>query len=605
MGEEQRVNGPVAEILSPAPWAVHVLDPLNSSAPILHSLSEIHNFELRWFKSAEEIQKAKPWHDNSQIVYLLSDKSPQVNSLELAYQIAEATGDRSPVWLLTESLNPNFREVSRMAGVVGWLSTPLNPEVFADCLSLVRSGALWKPPRGNTIQFKPKIGILNMDWNGSELMLQGVLDEKAEFTQLPDIIPKGIVTVRCNWKGLLTLNLEGLKIWKEFASSDVATHLEFTFEESPRMMQEFWDSMPTVFGPNVTMEPPIPTPYETLKDHQSKTLDENIKLLLSKGRRPIGPEELSPQTLNRMYLGMLTTISRYALSELYLTQEAVLDLCSRMISRCSSIARGLPLTDITRTFELPGRMPLIASILALYEPLLRTLVGVLQLLEAAGNQETPPNEPTQLQRWLTNATASGSQAQPWQEPQFAPLKAALDAKMKPDDLIGVILQLVHTAIESNLSTIDSTGVAAFKLAKFEGPSPQTLANLSSQLRRASITDENIQRFRHECLLDWVHPINSKAMAADASKLILGTAQEARKIGQVLDTHDTLQQIFDHRKLELERLVRGASQEEIQEHLRMQAVTVLEKKVIGLYFKELAGLADESTQLSGLQMFSEN
>jgi hypothetical protein len=65
----------------------------------------------------------------------------------------------------------------------------------------------------------------------------------------------------------------------------------------------------------------------------------------------------------------------------------------------------------------------------------------------------------------------------------------------------------------------------------------------------------------------------------------------------------LQQIFDHRKLELERLVRGASQEEIQEHLKMQAVTVLEKKVIGLYFKALAGLADESTQISGLQMFS--
>jgi hypothetical protein len=603
MSKEQRGNGPVPEVLSPAPWAVNVLDPLNTSAPVLHSLSEMHHFELRWFKTAEEIQRAKPWQDSTQMLYLLSDKSPQVNSLELAYQIAEATGDRSPIWLLTESLNPNFRELSRMAGVVGWLSTPLSPEVFTDCLNLARNGELWRPPRGNTIQFKPKVGLLNMDWNGSELLLQGVLDEKAEFTQLPDIIPKGLLIVRCNWKGLLTLNLEGLKIWKEFSSSDAANRLKFTFENSPRMMQEFWDSMPSVFGPNVTMEPPTPTHYETLKDHQSRTLDEDIKLLLSKGRQAINANELSTQTLNRMYLGMLTTISRYALSELYLTQEAVLDLCSRMISRCSSITRGLPLTDITRTFELPGRMPLIASILALYEPLLRTLVGVLQLLEAAGSQENPTHEPTQLESWLEHATAAGSQALPWQQAQFLPLKAALDSKLGPDTLISVILQLVHTAIESNLSTIDSTGVAAFKLAKFEGPSPQTLANLSSQLRRASITDENIQRFRHECLLDWVHPLNSKAMATEASKLILGTAQEARKIGQVLDTHDTLQQIFDHRKLELERLLRGASQEEIQEHLKKQAVTVLEKKVIGLYFKELAGLADESTQLSGLQIFS--
>ena len=93
--------------------------------------------------------------------------------------------------------------------------------------------------------------------------------------------------------------------------------------------------------------------------------------------------------------------------------------------------------------------------------------------------------------------------------------------------------------------------------------------------------------------------------ADAAAACYRTAQEAREIGRVLDTHDTVQQIFDHRKLELERLVRGAPKEEIQEHLRKQAVTVLEKKVIGLYFNALAGLADEATQISGLQMFSQS
>ena len=60
-------------------------------------------------------------------------------------------------------------------------------------------------------------------------------------------------------------------------------------------------------------------------------------------------------------------------------------------------------------------------------------------------------------------------------------------------------------------------VSAFKLAKFEGPSPQILANLSSQLRRAVISEENIQRFRHECILTWTSPVNPKALAADASK----------------------------------------------------------------------------------------
>ena len=64
------------------------------------------------------------------------------------------------------------------------------------------------------------------------------------------------------------------------------------------------------------------------------------------------------------------------------------------------------------------------------------------------------------------------------------------------------------------------------------------------------------------------------------KLLLGTAQEAREIGRVLDTHDTLQQIFDHRKLELERLVRGAPKEEIQEHLKSKLSQCLRRKSLG-------------------------
>jgi len=583
---------------------VYILDPLDTSAPILHELSNTHNFEVRWFKTAQEIQKAQPWKGNPQAIYLLSDKCPKVSSLEIVYEIAEISEDTSPIWLLTDSLNANFREVSKLAGVVGWLSTPLKPKVFTSCLELVQNRELWRPPRGDTIRFNPKVGTLNMNWNGEELMIDGVMDEKAEFTRIPDIIPKGLKTVQCNWSGVLTLNIEGLKVWQEFVTSDTGKVFQFVFEKAPRMMREYWDSMPSAFGNNVTLTKPQPADSKAHNFNQDRTVEDNIRILLTEGRRPVISPNDSVCTLHEMYLGMLTTISRYALSELYLTQEAVLDLCSRMIARCSAVGRALPLTDITRTFDLPGRMPLIASMLALYEPLLRTLVGTIELLEAASaNPLQGSKDKSQLEEWVNNACESNVTALPWQLKQLDPLKTAVKSNLNGDSLLSIVFQLIHTAITNNLSTIDATGVAAFKLAKFEGPSPQMLANLSSQLRRATIPDENLQSFRHECVLDWSSPNNPKAMAAEASKLLLGTAQEARRIGLVLDTHDTLQQIFDHRKLELERLIRGASKEEIQEHLKKQAVTVLEKKVIGLYFNELSGLADETTQLSGLQMFS--
>ncbi len=584
---------------------VHIVDPMDTSAPILHQLSENHHFQVRWFRTAEELKAACPWAENSKILYILSDKSPQVTSLELVYTIAEQTNSESPIWILTDSLNPNFREVSKLAGVVGWLSTPIKEKVLVDCLEHHRHDTLWKPAIESNQHFRPKIGQLNLSWTGSELVLSGVVDEKSDFSRIPSIIPKNTSTVRCNWENVLTMNVEGLKIWTDFVESEETKELEFVFFNPPRMMREFWESMRTSFGPNVTLESSTKADQTALPPKSNASLEEQIQALLTEDTHLEIPDQTTA-SLNHLYLGMLTTICRYALSEIYLTREAVLDLSSRIIARCSSVTKALPYTDITRTFDLPTRMPLIASMLALYEPLLRTLIGILELLEAAAETAQEPDvSPSRLEQWLKLASESEVTALPWQLDQLLPLESALKADLPRDNVISTIFQLVHTAIEANLSTIDATGVAAFKLAKFEGPSPQVLANLSSQLRRAVISEENIQRFRHECILTWSSPVNPKALAADASKLLLGTAQEAREIGRVLDTHDTLQQIFDHRKLELERLVRGAPKEEIQEHLKKQAVTVLEKKVIGLYFIALAGLADEASQLSGLQMFSQS
>ncbi len=606
MGQKDQESGtehsqePVELVLE-----VHIVDPMDTSAPLLHELSESHRFQVRWFRTAEQLETASPWDENKHIIYILSDKSPQVTSLELVYTIAEETDSQSPVWILTDGLNPNFREVSKLAGVVGWLSTPIKEKVLIDCLEHHRNNTLWQPAPESNQHFRPKIGQLNLSWTGSELILSGVVDEKSDFSRIPSIIPKNTSTVRCNWENVLTMNVEGLKTWTSFAESEESKDLHFVFFNPPRMMREFWESMASAFGPNVSFETPKTKFHDELPPKSDGSLEEQVQALLTEDMHLAIPDQATA-SLNQLYLGMLTTICRYALSEIYLTREAVLDLSSRIIARCSSVTKALPYTDITRTFDLPQRMPLIASMLALYEPLLRTLVGILELLEAAAQTTQEPDvSPSRLEQWLQIASKSEVTALPWQLDQLLPLENALKVELPNDNVISTVFELVHTSIEGNLSTIDATGVAAFKLAKFEGPSPQILANLSSQLRRAVISEENIQRFRHECILTWTSPVNPRALAADASKLLLGTAQEAREIGRVLDTHDTLQQIFDHRKLELERLVRGAPKEEIQEHLRKQAVTVLEKKVIGLYFIALAGLADEATQISGLQMFSQS
>ena len=52
-GLNTKPNGDVLE--------VHIVDPVDTSAPILQELSESLNFRVRWFKSAQELEIASPW----------------------------------------------------------------------------------------------------------------------------------------------------------------------------------------------------------------------------------------------------------------------------------------------------------------------------------------------------------------------------------------------------------------------------------------------------------------------------------------------------------------------------------------------------------------
>ena len=149
------------------------------------------------------------------------------------------------------------------------------------------------------------------------------------------------------------MNLEGLKIWHTFAESEACQTLEFLFVNSPRMMQEFWESMPSSFGSKVKLESPDHNLEDALVTISQLPLEQQVQALLTENLNIAIPDQ-NTASLNQLYLGMLTSICRYALSELFLTREAVLDLSSRIIARCSAVSKALSYTDITRSFDLPG-----------------------------------------------------------------------------------------------------------------------------------------------------------------------------------------------------------------------------------------------------------
>ena len=81
-----------------------------------------------------------------------------------------------------------------------------------------------------------------------------------------------------------------------------------------------------------------------------------------------------------------------------------------------------------------------------------------------------------------------------------------------------------------------------------------------------------------------------------------TAHEIQQIVQILDSHDSLQQILGHRLTEIQLTILDGDIDALRNQLQQQAVTLLEKKVIGLYFNELAISFENEVELMGVSLF---
>ena len=85
-------------------------------------------------------------------------------------------------------------------------------------------------------------------------------------------------------------------------------------------------------------------------------------------------------------------------------------------------------------------------------------------------------------------------------------------------------------------------------------------------------------------------------------MLRATAHEIQQIVQILDSHDALQQILGHRLAEVQLASQNGNPDAMRYCLQQQAVTLLEKKVIGLYFNELAISFDNEVELVGVSLF---
>ena len=103
------------------------------------------------------------------------------------------------------------------------------------------------------------------------------------------------------------------------------------------------------------------------------------------------------------------------------------------------------------------------------------------------------------------------------------------------------------------------------------------------------------RFLHYSLQNWEGEVIDIGAAVErASCLCLDYNVEMTRIMHSLNSHDEMNQVLEHRRVELMRLVEGADRSEIMGRIRDRAVTIIEKKITSYSFEEFKDAFENAT-----------
>ena len=168
--------------------------------------------------------------------------------------------------------------------------------------------------------------------------------------------------------------------------------------------------------------------------------------------------------------------------------------------------------------------------------------------------------------------------------------------MESYDAVGKIL--------SDLGEIiNSLGVHVLKvLRSFCQVEMQVTESVAETLLDADVADEAHQEFRSRSLLWWDTEGTFRESVEESEEMVHDYQLELNRIIETLDSHDQLNQVMEHRVVELDMIRKGCSREELVEQIAKRAVTLVEKRVSTYYFPELQGRFDDSVASEGILLF---
>jgi len=165
-------------------------------------------------------------------------------------------------------------------------------------------------------------------------------------------------------------------------------------------------------------------------------------------------------------------------------------------------------------------------------------------------------------------------------------------------LVCGVYSTIHELMAGLMDAIHDIGIELLKLLESYAEVEPFVFEAAAALEQKAINidAQELYRFLHCSLQTWEGTTSDIGAAVErASCLCLDYEFEMSRIMHSLNSHDEMNQVLEHRMVELKRLFEGAERQEIMDRIGDRAVTIIEKKIVSFSFEEFKDAFENPTE----------
>jgi len=619
---------------------VWIADDIRTFADSMSKHSDELGIEVELFCDGFELFEVLETRNTQPDVLLVSDDLPRFPTCQTIAGIRRQLGLQAlPILAICDEYNPNFRQVFARVGGDGTVDRSFNVEHLSDLFIAIREGSFKRTRASGAVDFSVKMGRISVHWHKERVYLSGILDENAALKRILPILQTTTGPIRFDVGEIHAVNLGGLQAWKEFVNRPEIAVRTIELHRCSLALVEYYTLMPGFFGDNleiVSLELPLANemalaiaPFaisRTSGRHESTSIGGLRDVAtLSGGYREceynpnLQPAlEVNPpddhDTFNLRYFYFLHTFLKYLLSEIFITQQTLMDQVGRVSARYTGVRNAIETIRHGPLTNMPDRSSLVSQVRETYEPLLASVLISESLLKCLKLKLTSQGN-ILIHRGDMAQVLSGLDTQPYEivtnaAKQFNVKDAETDYDNLPspanlDKLTNAIVAMVGQTLEDLASILDGLGVHIMHTVKsFIQTHGKFISEAIEDLRGTNANDDELAAFAEHIWMNWKATGTLDELLDEAEKSVVSARQDLHRVIVTLDSHDQLRQVVEHRKDEISPLLNGVDETTIINMIGDGAVTIIEKRIVSYYFKSLADKLsnDIASDGGGLMMF---